>query len=336
MAFERYVCLAFVSGGARSCVTVFVASCTSGSESGRRGEEVTTTLVTGGNGFIGRYVVEALLERGRNVNVLDRAGNRLLGATTYLGDIRDPTAVTEAMSHVDSWIHLAGVLGTQETIANPIPSAETNLLGGLNILQAAAQYQLPGVNIAVGNHWETNTYSITKSTMERFCKMYREYRETPVTVVRALNAYGPRQSVATPYGPSKVRKIMPSFIMRALNGKAIEVYGTGEQIMDMVYVEDVAEILIRALERTEEHGGQEQIYEAGTGRATSVLDVATEVLRTIGSGSIHYLPMRPGETPNARVLADPTTLFDLGWHEDDFTPLEEGVAYTVDYYRSQL
>jgi len=88
-----------------------------------------------------------------------------------------------------------------------------------------------------------NTYSITKSTVERFVAMYNAERGTKVNVVRAMNAYGPRQVPAAPYGPSKVRKIAPSFICRALKGDPLEMYGTGSQVSDMVYVTDVAEAL---------------------------------------------------------------------------------------------
>ena len=294
------------------------------------------TLVTGGNGFIGRYLTESLVASGRDVLVLDRWGSEPeSGAELFLGDIRDATAVTEAMAHVDSWVHLAGVLGTQETIANPLPAAEVNVLGGLNVLQAAAQYGLPGVCIAVGNHWETNTYSITKSTVERFCEMYSRYRGLPVTAVRALNAYGPRQSVAAPYGPSKVRKIIPSFVMRALHGDPIEIYGDGTQIMDMIYVADVAEILTRALEATESNGSLSTI-EAGTGRHTTVLEIAQFVVKMVGQGEIVHLPMRPGETPGATVLGNPDTLLSVGLKPSDLTPLELGIAKTVDWYRGQL
>jgi UDP-glucose 4-epimerase len=307
---------------------------------------MTTTLVTGGNGFIGRYVVDALLLRGREVIVLDRHQHHNLGAfdslltdineSVMLGDIRDTTAVTEAMSHCDSWMHLGGVLGTQETIANPLPAAETNVLGGLNMLQAAAQYKLPGVNIAVGNWWENNTYSISKHTVERFCSMYRQYRGLPVSVVRALNAYGPRQSIAAPYGPSKVRKIMPAFVMRALHGDPIEIYGSGQQIMDMIYVADAAEILVRALEYTERNGGYDGVFEAGTGRETTVNQIASAVIHSVGGGRIEYLPMRPGETPGAKVIGDPSTLYPLSWTSGNFTPLENGVDRTVEYYRDKL
>jgi UDP-glucose 4-epimerase len=204
------------------------------------------------------------------------------------------------------------------------------------VFRAAAQYGLPGVNIAVGNHWETNTYSITKSTMERFAKMFRAYDNLPVTTVRALNAYGPRQSVAAPYGTSKVRKIMPSFVMRALHGDPIEIYGDGLQVMDMIFVADVARVLVDALELTEREGGQEQVFEAGSGRDTTVLDIANAVVHCVGQGEIRHVPMRPGETPGAVVLADTGTLAPLGIKPDDLIALEQGVPTTVEYFRSTL
>ena len=84
------------------------------------------------------------------------------------------------------------------------------------MLQAAAQYDLPGVYIGVGNHWMNNTYSISKTQVERFVDMYNTERGTRVNIVRVVNAYGPRQLAAHPYGPGKVRKITPAFICRAL------------------------------------------------------------------------------------------------------------------------
>src|SRR5580698_11519286 len=102
-------------------------------------------LVTGGAGFIGTATVNELHSRGH-----DRV---IFGSTqrpdkeSVLGDVRDATAITEAVAHVDAVIHLAGVLGTAETIWNPRPAAETNILGGLNVLEACSQYQTPLVNI---------------------------------------------------------------------------------------------------------------------------------------------------------------------------------------------
>lgn len=294
-------------------------------------------LVTGGNGFIGRYVVEELLSRNNEVLVLDHAATAKPrdGVEVILGDIRDETAVFEAVAHADAFIHLAGVLGTQETIARPTPAVMTNITGGLNVLEAASRYGVPGVNIAVGNHWENNPYSISKSTVERFVHMFNKNRDTRVSIVRALNAYGPEQSVASPYGPSKVRKIMPSFIMRALHGADIEVYGDGGQIMDMIYVEDLARVLVEALIRTVADGVIPEVIEAGTGRRTTVLDIANQVVKTVGRGQIEHVPMRPGETPGAVVLADTRAMSEyLGIRPHEFVPLERGVAHTVDYYRT--
>jgi UDP-glucose 4-epimerase len=298
---------------------------------------VKTVLVTGGNGFIGRYVVEELLGRGYAVSVFDtRWREPIKGATLVLGDIRDATAVTEAAAHADGIIHLAGVLGTQETIKNPRPAAETNILGGLNVLEASDQYSLPMVNIAVGNFWMNNTYSISKNTVERFADMLNRFRGSTITSVRALNAYGPRQLAAAPFGPSKVRKVMPSFICRALSGEPIEIYGDGEQIMDMIYVRDVARILVRALEVTESQGAL-PTPEAGTGRRTTVNEIAEVVRQVAGTGvDIVHIPMRAGEDERSVVLGDPSTLAPLGIAPEDLWPLERGVVAATEYFKVYL
>lgn len=294
-------------------------------------------LVTGGNGFIGRYTCENLLDRGHEPLVLDVHGEPPVpGAELWLGDLRDDVAVTEAMAHADAYIHLAGVLGTQETIFNPRPAALTNVIGGLNLLEAAAQYKVPGVNIAVGNFWMNNTYSITKNTVERFVKMFQEERGLSCTTVRALNAYGPRQTVAAPYGTSKVRKIMPAFICRALSGTPIEIYGDGKQIMDMIYVADVADVLVSAMEWTAEHGSAPEVLEVGSGVITSVLDIAHTVISSVGDGSVIHIPMRPGEPENSVVLGHPRTLELIGYDWSQFKPLDEGVDLSVSYFADYL
>lgn len=300
---------------------------------------MTHVLVTGGNGFIGQYVVEELLARDKEVVVLDPRGrDPIPGSRVVLGDIRDDVAVTEAMAHADSWIHLGGVLGTAETIDNPRPAALVNVVGGLNVFEAAAQYDLPGVNIAVGNAWSAdNTYSITKATVERFAKMYNAYRDTSITTVRALNAYGPRQVPVSPWGPSKVRKIVPSFICRALSGMPIEVYGGGDQVADMIYVKDVAKSLVGALEWTVDNGPAPGIVEAGSGVPTTVMDIAEEVQKAVENLTgkrveIVNLPMRRGEPEQDVVLGDPTTLAAVGVDWSGFTALPDGINKTARYF----
>lgn len=288
--------------------------------------------VTGGTGFIGGHVVNELILRGHEPVVFD-----VRGRGHMMGDIRDATAVTELAAHVDGIIHLAAVLGTQETVGNPGPAAETNILGGLNILNACRQYELPLVNIAVGNHWMLNPYSISKSTVEKFCTMYHQEHGVQVNQVRAVNAYGPGQSAPAPYGSAKVRKIIPSMVCRALSGDPIEVYGDGLQVSDMVYVADVAYVLVTALEQAAQ-GVAGETVEVGPETHSTVLEVAelvadTTVRQTGMSVSIRHLPMRPGEIPGARVTADQSTLEVFGVDPGRFTGLSEGVARTVSWFR---
>jgi UDP-glucose 4-epimerase len=303
-------------------------------------------LITGGSGFIASWTRKELIARGHQVLVMDHQDRRQRladGEEFFLGDVRDATAVTEAAAHVDGIIHLAAVLGTQETISNPRPSAETNILGSLNVFEAATQYRLPTVYAGVGNHamrlQGTGCYTITKSAAEDLARMYNLYRDGGrITIVRPVNAYGPGQSIAAPYGTSKVRKIAPSFVCRALTGTDIEVYGDGTQISDCVYVADVARAFVAALEHTAEHGPTERPVEVGPLESCTVNDIARLVaeeatgytgLQPVG---IKHLPMRPGEVPNAVVTSDTSTLQQIGLTAADFVPLDEGIHHTVRYY----
>lgn len=299
-------------------------------------------LVTGGNGFIGKYVVNELLDRGYEPVVFDhhdRAEVELPDKVEYfIGDVRDEVALTEAMAHVDGFIHLAAVLGTQETISNPRPAALSNLMGGLNILEAAAQYKIPGVYIAVGNWWMNNPYSITKNMIERFVHMYNNDRGTSVNIVRAVNAYGPGQSVAAPYGSARVRKITPSFIVRALSNKPIEIYGDGKQVSDMVFVGDVAHALVNALEAADENFVFTKAIEIGPSEHKTVSEVANMITDIVNEITEHacpnhkFLPMRPGEVKGDKVMADNTTLKLIMMDERDLVKLEDGLRATVEYY----
>lgn len=292
--------------------------------------------VTGGAGFIGSWVREVAVKRGHEAICFDHLGRGDDGYR-FLGDVRDPVAMTELAAHVDGIIHLAACLGTQETIKNPRPAAETNMVGGLNFLEACAQYSIPGVYIGVGNHWMNNTYSISKTTIERFTRMFNAERGTRVNVVRLVNAYGPRQSVAPPFGPAKVRKILPSFICRALTGTPIEIYGDGLQVSDMVYVEDGAYALVRALELADKGRVWDRACEVGPQLHKSVVEIALEVRNAAEAlgykrARIEYLPMRPGEIPGASVTANTDTLSLVGLSPQILKPVEQGIPETVQWF----
>jgi UDP-glucose 4-epimerase len=286
-----------------------------------------TVLVTGGAGFIGSYVVEELIEHGFKVDVLDTRGRHVPGAVTVLGDVRDAVSTNEAVSRCDGVIHLAGVLGTAEMVANPHPAIEANIHGAVNVFDASVAHGVPVVNIAVGNYWMDNPYSISKDTADRFARVFNTYRGGAITSVRTFDAYGPRQTPAAPFGPSRVRKVVPSFICRALTDQPIEVYGDGSQTIDLIYATDIAKILVAALVVTERDGPQDGI-EAGSGVPITVLEIAEAVIEAIGKGSIVHLPMRPGEQPGARIVAQKPLVGGV--------PLWDGLPPTIDYYEDLL
>lgn len=305
---------------------------------------MTKIAVTGGSGFIGRWISQTLMDAGFSVMVVDHQtyrANRPFPdpdvAERFIADVRDEAAMTEVAAHVDGIIHLAAVLGTQETIGNPRPSAHTNIIGSLNVFEAANQYGLPVVYAGVGNHWMrdhgTGSYTISKTAAEDYARMFNAYRGGNISVVRPMNAYGPGQSVAAPYGPSKVRKIIPAFACRALLNEPVEIYGDGTQISDCVHVRDVARVFVAALKHGFEHGPLEEPAMVGPDESATVNDIAQLVIESANSSSeIVHLPMRPGEVPNAVVKADTSTLAPLGISASQFIPLEEGLTETVAFF----
>jgi len=280
---------------------------------------VMKVLVTGGTGFIGRYTCDALRFNGHEPVTF--------GVTRdcdIMGDLRDATSVDLAVSTCDAVMHLAGVLGTSETVPNPRPSVDVNIHGGLNIFDAVKRYGVRAVNICAANDWMWNPYSITKKAAERFALMFNKEFDTRIALIRGLNVYGPGQKTWP-------RKIMPTFITAALNDEPITVNGDGEQVMDMIYVEDVAEILVRAL--LLEHGTYDTVMDAGTGQGTTVQELAELVIAMVGRGTIEHVSMRPGEPEHSVVLGDPYTLAPLQFFPPDFLPLEDGLKRTIVSYQ---
>jgi UDP-glucose 4-epimerase len=294
-------------------------------------------LVTGGMGFIGQHTVAELLARGFDVLVLDRQCRPDTWATkasVMLGDIRDREVVFEAVQQCDAVINLAGILGTMETIDDPYPCVDTNIRGALNVFQACRKTRtrpdgVRGVQISVGNHFMNNSYAITKSVAERFAFMFNTEHGTKIALVRGLNAYGEKQKHLP------VRKIVPNFVLRALTHQPIEIFGDGQQIMDMIYVKDLAKILVLAA--TTEHGCYNRVIDAGTGRRTTVNEIAELTAKLSGStAGVRHLPMRAGEPDRSVVVGDPSTLRPLGISVGDLLRLEDGLGHTVAWYRKQV
>lgn len=310
--------------------------------------------VTGGAGFIGGHVVDELLRRGHEPVIFDHrtkrhgvesvpgSGRFDVYIPTMLGDVRDETAVTELAAHVEGIIHLASVLGTQETVTNPRPAVMTNVIAGMNVMEAATQYEIPAVNICVGNSGMANPYSASKTCVETLGHMYVRDRGTRLNQVRVVNAYGPRQLMAAPFGAGKVRKIMPAFVGRALTGAPIEIYGDGEQVSDCVFVRDVAATLVSALEYAAKGVVLKDVVEVGPTEhrtvnevAEMVQDAAWRVLGKMGNEvapELVHLPMRPGETPGARITARNETMHLVGRDPRLLLSLRHGIQSTVEWY----
>lgn len=324
--------------------------------------------ISGGNGFIGSQITELLHQRGDTTLVLDHKSGE---PNIMLGDVRDSTAVSEFAAHVEGIIHLAAVLGTAETIDDPLPAAEINITGTLNVFQAATRYDLPVVYAAVGNSGiGRGTYCITKTTGEAFVHMYREDRGLPVIAVRPVNAYGPGQTAPAPYGPGKVNKIVPSFACAALSGNPMRLFGGGRQVSDSVHVVDVARCFIAALDAAKDRRIPDYPIEVGNREPFTVEDVANSVADAVPGATIVDVPMRAGEPHGgpvstqaeldrvvaaimeaqpdlnpiharrtARLLgtvvsADTATLDWIGIDPGSFIPLNVGIARTVEWFRN--
>jgi nucleoside-diphosphate-sugar epimerase len=283
-------------------------------------------LVTGGQGFIGSHVVDVLLERGHGVTIYDRRLIRVPAGTAFhLGDVRDGEAFADAIGQHDGVIHLAGVLGTSEMVTTARESVEVNIGGALNLYEAVKRYGCRAVQIAVGNYTWNNSYAITKYTAERFALMYNKEFGTKIAVVRGLNAYGERQKHAP------IKKVVPNFVLSALRDEPLVIFGDGEQLLDMIYVRDVAEILVRALEL--DHGQYAETMEAGSGELVTANHLATEIVRIAGSRSeIRHVPMRAGEPVRSITRGDPSTLDPIRYRPQ--TSLSEGLRRTVEWYRA--
>lgn len=281
-------------------------------------------LVSGSEGFIGGYVREELRAQGHEVVHFDIKRH-------WSQDVRDDDSLLDVVRRFEPTgiIHLAGILGTPETVKAPHPALETNILGTDNVLAIAAGLDLPIATILTGHGPKSHSpYAISKEAAGRLADMYYHEYGLRVNQVRPVNAYGPRQST----GP--VKKILPTFITRALRGEPLEIYGDGEQISDMVWVGDVAKVLVSALWDAAK-GRLHSTVEVGPESPMTVNQIARDVIAATHNGvgrpaAMRHLPMRPGET-RYDVHADQKSMVPyniLG----SMKPWDEGLKETVAYY----
>lgn len=263
-------------------------------------------IVTGGAGFIGSHLVDALVVSGYNVTVIDNlsTGNveniaELVerGKITWIeGDVRDRELMAALMAGADYVYHLAASVGVGHIMQHLVASIENNIDGTVSVLEAAAgsgarvlvtstsevygkSNSRPSredddlrMGATVKSRW---SYACSKALDEYLAFAYMHERELPVTVVRLFNTVGERQTDA--YG-----MVIPTFVRQALAGKPLTIHGDGEQVRCFGYVRDVVDALQKLLESPRTIG---EVYNVGSDEAVTISELADLVLEITGSSS---------------------------------------------------
>lgn len=278
-------------------------------------------LVTGGAGFIGSHIVDALVARGDKVFVLDNfsTGSRdniPHGVSIIESDIRDKDILKHAMRDIDAVFHLAAAISVPESISKPHLYEDINVNGTLNIIHAARKSGVRRIvfssSAAVYGDTEElpvkeNTplapqspYAVNKYAGECYLNIFQNEKFSCVSL-RYFNVFGPRQKFDSPYAA-----VIPIFMSRILNNKPLTVFGDGSFTRDFIYVDDIVAANIHAL--TCSPG----VYNIGTGKSLSIGETAAKIAElTTPSAVIEYTDARDGDI--AHSYADISRICATGW-----------------------
>lgn len=318
-------------------------------------------LITGGAGFIGSHLAEALLARGDAVTIIDDLSTGCLENIQHLRDnpnfsfaidtITNELVMDRLVSECDFIFHLAAAVGVQLIISDPVRTIETNILGTHAVLKAAARYRKPvfiastsevyGKGERVPFHEDDDrvlgpttksrwSYSDSKAIDEFLGLAYHQKFGLPVTIVRFFNTVGPRQTGQ--YG-----MVVPRFVQQALRGDPLTVYGDGGQSRCFCNVRDVVRALLLLAEIPEAVG---EVFNVGSTEEVSILELAQKVQALEGEQSSEIVfisydeAYAPGfEDMRRRVPAiDKVTRF-TGWRPQ--ISLDETIQEVITYYRAE-
>jgi len=303
-------------------------------------------LVTGGAGFIGSNFVHYTLDKynGAEIVTLDAltyAGSRdnLEGVlddprhTFVEGDICDRNLVGELVEDADAILNFAAESHVDRSIEGAKPFVRTNVNGTQTLLDAAVDADVDRFlqistdevygevldgTFSVGDRLTPrNPYAATKAAADLLVKSYETTHDLPVLITRTCNNFGPRQHP---------EKLIPKFITNAVAGEELPVYGDGSNVREWIYVEDNC----RALDLVLREGNPSEMYNIGSGKERTNLEVTEAILDAVGGSEdqITFVEDRAGH--DQRYALDVDKIETLGWEPQ--WPFEEGLERTVDYY----
>lgn len=269
-------------------------------------------LVTGGAGFIGSHLVEALLARGHAVRVLDdlSSGKRENLAAVMdridfrRGDVRDGAAVRDAVAGARFILHEAALVSVPASVDHPDEACDIIVRGTVNVLAAAREagvkrVVMAGSSAAYGDIPESpkvetmapralSPYAAAKVAAEMFCQAYYHSYGLETMSLRYFNVFGPRQDPASQYAA-----VIPKFLDLLHAGRRPTIYGDGGQTRDFVHVDDVVQANLAALNVPATHG---EIVNIAGGNSVSINDLLSELAGILGvPAAADYAPPRPGD-----------------------------------------
>lgn len=303
-------------------------------------------LVTGGAGFIGSHIVDALVKSGDRVSVLDdlSSGRRenlegVLSKIEFIeGDIRDKALAAKAMDGVDYVLHQAALRSVPKSLGNPGLYNDVNINGTLNILNAAKKVKVRRVIFASSSsvYGETDNlpqkedmypllispYALTKLSGEYYCRIFSEIYGLETASLRYFNVFGQRQSLENEYAV-----VIPKFITCVLKDEQPPVHGDGKQTRDFTYVENVVQANIKAATAP---GIKCEVLNIACGKAYSVLDIVKYVNNILKKDiKPKFTSERPGDVKH--TLADISKARKLIKFKPEIG-FEEGLIKTIEYF----
>jgi UDP-glucose 4-epimerase len=312
-------------------------------------------LVTGGAGFIGSHLTRRLLADGHNVSVVDNESNGRrecvpAGARYTRGDVIVPAEIEPVFAEgLDAVCHIAGQVSIIRSFSDPVADLRTNVEGTVNVLKLCLKYKVPRLiyasSMTLYGQCETiptpeiepcrpdSYYGITKHAAERYVHSTAERPDLGfdfgVTSLRMFSVYGPGQSFSNPY-----QGVLGIFSGNLLRGEPIKIFGDGQQTRDFIYIDDIVDGWVRALNTPKAAGG---VFNLGSGRSLSINQLAEAAIAAFGHppGGYEVIrePARPGEQRTVRADIGQAKAV-LGWQP--LTSFEAGLAKTVGWARDEF